>query len=93
MKTITIVWKWDCIYFVVAVVLKLNGSEETKLGERVAKYLRLHSSNLPFTDENTGAQKSNVLLKVTHTTAKPGLNHRFTNPRNWELCLFQYEDE
>lgn len=47
------------------------------------KYLWLYSSNLPFTDENTGAPKDNSLLKVTHPAAKPGPNHRFTNSKIW----------
>lgn len=45
------------------------------------EYLRLYSSNLPFTDKNTGGQKDNGLRKITHPVAKLALNNRFTNSR------------
>lgn len=70
------------MYFVNFVFLKLNRPEEIQLDEKVWEYLRLYSSNLTFTDKNTGGQLGNSLLKVTRPAAKTGLNHRFTNSTN-----------
>lgn len=55
-------------------------------------YLRLDSSNFPFAKEMK-AIIVNALLRATHPTAEPGINHSFTNSKNRELCLFWYENQ